>query len=68
MSDAQDKPFLGKRKNPVEWDWWGENPAEIVLVVFIIVLFFFFHSLPPQGWGIDDNPDVATPTAGQPAD
>lgn len=33
------------------WDWWRENPVEIVLVVFIIVLFFL---VPWQGCGISE--------------
>lgn len=59
MSDEpkQETPFL--RGPTGEWDWWGENPAEIVLVVFLLVAFFFFYSLPSQGWGIDGgNPNV----------
>lgn len=65
MAEQRNKPFMGNRKETPQWDWWGENPAEIVLVAFILVLFFFIHSLPPQGWGIDDNPSAAAPTVEQ---
>ena len=39
------------------WDWWKENPREIILLAFILVLFFFVEWLPPQGWGIDARPE-----------
>lgn len=68
MSDEREKPFL--RSAPGAWDWWGENPAEIVLVVFLLTAFFFFYSLPSQGWGITPNSSVsesgiASPNAGE---
>ncbi len=53
------RPFLSGEEGPIRWDWWGENPAEIVLVVFILVTFAFLVWLPPQGWGIDENPAAA---------
>lgn len=56
MSDEKEKPYL--RGSTGVWDWWGENPGEIVLVVFLLGAFFFFYSLPSQGWGIDVNPNV----------
>ncbi len=59
----KEKPYLKGTEGSIRWDWWGENPVEIVLVVFIIVLFFFFYSLPDQGWGIDENPEAAQPEA-----
>ena len=31
------------------WDWWRENPVEIILVIFILVLF---AAVPWQGCGI----------------
>lgn len=65
--DEREKPYLKGAEGSIRWDWWGENPAEIVLVVFIIVLFFFIYSLPPQGWGIDVNPEAAQPAAAAPA-
>ena len=49
----REKPYLHSSGRGMNWDWWRENPVEIILVVFILVLFFFFESLPPQGWGID---------------
>lgn len=65
MTDDTEKSFL--RGTTGMWDWWGENPAEIVLVVFLLVAFFFFYALPSQGWGIDPNPSVAEPRSGSPA-
>jgi len=44
---AQD--HLGADKEPVWWDWWSENPTEIILVTFILVFFFL---LPRTGCGI----------------
>jgi hypothetical protein len=32
------------------WDWWGENPVEVVLVAFILIFFF---TLPRTGCGVD---------------
>ena len=62
MSENQ-IPYL--RGSDDGWDWWGENPAEIVLVIFLLVIFFFFHALPPQGWGIEAvaQPGEAAPGA-----
>ncbi len=34
------------------WDWWRENPAEIVLVIFIIALFAL---VPWEGCGISEQ-------------
>ena len=42
---------LETEKDPVWWDWWSENPVEVVLIVFILVLFF---ALPRQGCGVTD--------------
>lgn len=39
------------RKAPFYWNWWRENPVEIILVVFILVLFF---TLPRAGCGITE--------------
>jgi hypothetical protein len=36
--------------SPIYWDWWGENPVEVVLVAFILIFFFMF---PRAGCGID---------------
>lgn len=43
------KSHLGATKEPIWWNWWGENPAEVVLVVFILVFFFL---LPRAGCGV----------------
>lgn len=43
------KSHLQSDKDPVWWDWWRENPIEIILVIFILVFFFAF---PRQGCGI----------------
>lgn len=55
----REKPYLHGDEGSIRWDWWGENPAEIVLVVFILVILAFLYWLPPQGWGIDPSPSVA---------
>jgi hypothetical protein len=51
---------LETKKDPVWWDWWSENPVEIVLVVLILVLFF---ALPREGCGVSvdqtNGPDSA---------
>lgn len=65
--EVREKPFLKGDEGPLSWDWWGENPAEIILVLFIIVLFLFVHSLPPQGWGIDHDPAAGQPLQTAPA-
>lgn len=64
MSDEREKPYL--HASSAAWDWWGENPAEIVLVVFLLTAFAFFYSLPSQGWGIDPNPNVSEPVIASP--
>ncbi|MFU8804772.1 MAG: hypothetical protein ACNA8W_13235 [Bradymonadaceae bacterium] len=55
---------LQTRKSPVYWDWWRENPVEIILVIFIIVMFF---ALPRTGCGItavdDGAPRAEGPTS-----
>ena len=56
----REKSYLKGDEGPIRWDWWGENPAEIVLVVFILAIFFFIYSLPPQGWGVDPSPNVVS--------
>lgn len=56
------------RNRPGVWDWWGENPAEIILVVFTLAAFAFFYALPSQGWGIDPNPNVPMPDRAQVAE
>lgn len=51
---------LGSGKaEPVGWDWWSENPAEIILVVFILIFFFL---LPRDGCGISQQ-EVSAPEA-----
>jgi|GEM_PF-4103752 len=58
------KTHLGPDKEPVWWDWWSENPTEIILIVFILVFFFL---LPRTGCGISQQevgaPDVPTQAA-----
>ncbi|MBA2662414.1 MAG: hypothetical protein H0U74_08985 [Bradymonadaceae bacterium] len=50
---------LQKKKSPFYWDWWGENPIEIVLVILIVVFFF---ALPRTGCGITQQ-NVSLPVA-----
>ena len=59
MSDENSEPgktHLGADEEGLKWDWWGENPVEIVLVAFILIFFF---TLPRMGCGIDKT---ETPT------
>lgn len=60
------QPHITGHEGPTRWDWWGENPTEIVLLVFILVVFAFVLWLPPQGWGIDENPAAAGEQASAP--
>jgi hypothetical protein len=59
MVDKQKRgpQHLETKKDPVWWDWWSENPIEVVLVLFILVLFF---ALPRQGCGVTaaDQPNA----------
>lgn len=41
--------YLKQDKTPFYWDWWRENPVEIILVIFIITLFV---AAPWAGCGI----------------
>jgi len=34
-----------------KWDWWGESPVELVLVVLVLSFFFAF---PRTGLGITE--------------
>lgn len=45
----KDKPFLHTPPGANRWDWWSENPVELVLVVFILIIFFM---MPREGCGI----------------
>lgn len=62
MADPQDKAtnYLHTDKEPVWWDWWSENPVEVVLVIFILVLFF---ALPRAGCGVTNTAPTPPPTA-----
>lgn len=65
MADSEKKAqsHLQSDKKPMFWDWWQENPVEIILVVFILVLFFAF---PRQGCGItSDAPPANQPVSNQ---
>lgn len=49
---AQQSPqHLGEKDRRLYWDWWRENPVEIVLVLLILVLFV---AVPWQGCGISE--------------
>jgi len=60
--DDNSPDHLGRKGNSLYWDWRGEDPVEIVLVLFILVLFFM---LPRPHCGVDTN---AESTAPRPAD
>lgn len=32
--------YIAAKKKPFHWDWFRENPAEIILLVFILAFFF----------------------------
>ena len=49
-SDSKTPDHLGRGDQTFYWDWRGENPVEVVLVLFILVMFFMF---PRSGCGID---------------
>lgn len=34
------------------WDWWRENPTELVLLVLILAAFFL---VPWQGFGVTEQ-------------
>lgn len=57
----EEKPpeHLGKKEKRIYWDWWRENPVEIVLVVLILTLFVF---VPWQGCGVtEQEPEERVP-------
>ncbi len=43
---------IAKERKTIQWDWWRENPREIILVVFILVLFI---AVPWEGCGISEQ-------------
>jgi hypothetical protein len=53
--DSTPISHLAADKDPVWWDWWSENPTEIVLVIFILVFFFM---MPRVGCGVTDTTPV----------
>ncbi len=59
MSDNTPQ-YLHKKKSVISWNWWGENPVEIILVVFIVVFFF---ALPRTGCGVSEQ-QVELPPSG----
>lgn len=61
MAEQSPEP-LGTRNKRLYWDWWRENPVELVLVVLILVLFVF---VPWQGCGITEQPPEERPTPGE---
>jgi hypothetical protein len=61
--DKAGSPHLGDEGTDFRWDWWGENPVEIILVAFILILFF---TLPRMGCGIDKT-NAGTQTGGEAA-
>ena len=50
--EEQAPQYLKPQKKRVYWDWWRENPAEIILLIFIISLFAF---IPWEGCGISEQ-------------
>lgn len=51
MEDKSAEP-VSDQKRRIYWDWWRENPVELVLVILIIVLFVM---VPWQGCGITEQ-------------
>ncbi len=49
MSEKKDIPYLHTPDDGPRWDWWREDPVELILLVFILVLFFAF---PRAGCGV----------------
>ena len=59
--EEQSPQHLGRKNKRLYWDWWRENPVELVLVVLIIMAFAL---VPWEGCGIseqsvDERPAVA---------
>jgi len=50
--DDQTSDHLGRPAGEMYWDWSGESPVEIVLLIFVLVLFF---TVPRTGCGIDNQ-------------
>ena len=52
--DMQQQPpqHIANKKRGVYWDWWRENPVELLLVLFIIVLFM---AVPWEGCGMTEQ-------------
>ena len=46
-----------------KWDWWSENPIELVIVVLFVVFFFAF---PGTGMGITPTADPNLPVTPAP--
>ncbi|MFB6372980.1 MAG: hypothetical protein ABEN55_07670 [Bradymonadaceae bacterium] len=49
-TDDDSPDHLGRKGQSLYWDWQGEDPVEIILVLFILVLFFM---LPRPSCGAD---------------
>lgn len=49
----QSPQHITSEQKPFHWDWWRENPREIILVIFVIVLFM---AVPWEGCGITQQP------------
>lgn len=56
MAEDQSQTKSGQETSRrIYWDWWRENPVELVLVILIIVLFVM---VPWEGCGItEQDPD-----------
>ena len=55
--DAQSPQHLKQTDQSMYWDWWRENPVEIILVILIIVLF---ATVPWEGCGVSEQPIEAS--------
>ena len=53
--EEQSIQHLGEKENQRIWDWWKENPGEIIVVALILVLFVV---VPWQGCGVSEAPEV----------
>lgn len=66
MSDEQIS-YIHTPKNQSAWDWWSEDPIELILMTFFLVFFF---ALPMDGCGVSKTQEVApsAPAVTSPAD
>jgi len=43
---------ISRKKTPVFWDWWHENPVELITVLMFLA---FFALTPWSGFGVSEQ-------------